>query len=41
MSILAGDFSSEWKDLLDCLASFTLRKSYVTKGGGGRSDIPR
>ncbi len=40
-SILAGDFASEWKDLLDCLQAFTLRKSYITKGGGGRSDIPQ
>ena len=40
-SILAGDFASEWKDLLDCLKAFTLRKGYITKGGGGRSDIPQ
>jgi len=40
-SILAGDFASEWKDLLDCLKAFTLRRSYIIKGGGGRSEIPQ
>ncbi len=39
-SILAGDFPNEWKDLLDCLADFTLKKSWITVGGGGRSPIP-
>jgi hypothetical protein len=28
-AILATDFASEWKDLLDCLKAFTLRKSYI------------
>jgi Restriction endonuclease BglII len=40
-AILAGDFPSEWKDLLDCLDAFSLRRSYIVKGGGGRSDIPQ
>jgi hypothetical protein len=40
-AILAGDFVSEWKDLLDCLKAFTLRQSYIIKGGGGRSEIPQ
>ena len=40
-SILAGDFASEWKDLLGCLKAFSLKKSYIIKGGGGRSEIPQ
>lgn len=39
-SIIAADFPSEWKDLLDCLSAFSLKKSAITIGGGGRSSIP-
>ncbi len=39
-SILAGDFASEWRDLLDCLGDFTLKRSAITVGGGGRSQVP-
>jgi hypothetical protein len=39
-SILAGDFPEQWSDLLGCLRAFTLRKSAITIGGGGRSQIP-
>jgi len=39
-AILAGDFPHEWADLLGCLASFTLKKSAIVIGGGGRSQIP-
>jgi hypothetical protein len=39
-AILAGDFPKQWKDIMGCLRSFTLRKSAITIGGGGRSQIP-
>jgi len=39
--ILASDFPSEWQDLLDCLDQFWLHSSWITVGGGGRSQIPR
>jgi hypothetical protein len=39
-AILAGDFPEQWADLLRCLASFRLKKSAITIGGGGRSQIP-
>ena len=38
--ILASDFPAEWDELLGCLRAFTLRKSAITVGGGGRSQIP-
>jgi hypothetical protein len=39
-AILAGDFPSQWNDLLECLRAFTLRRSWITVGGGGRSEVP-
>ncbi|MBI3822000.1 MAG: restriction endonuclease [Planctomycetes bacterium] len=39
-AILARDFPTEFKDLLDCLDAFTLKKSAVLTPGGGRSPIP-
>ncbi|GIW89885.1 MAG: hypothetical protein KatS3mg109_0317 [Pirellulaceae bacterium] len=39
-AILARDFPSEFADLLDCLATFTLRRSDILTPGGGRSPIP-
>jgi hypothetical protein len=39
-AILATDFFSEFKDLLDCLAAFKLKKSDILTPGGGRSPIP-
>lgn len=39
-SILAGDFPNEFKDILDCLDAFTLKKSAILTPGGGRSPIP-
>ena len=39
-AILAGDFSEQWADLMDCLRTFRLRKSHIIVGGGGRSQIP-
>ena len=40
-AILARDFPHEWRDILECLETFVLKKSYIVKGGGGRSDIPQ
>src|SRR5213593_3945047 len=40
-AILAGDFPTQWADLLGCLKSFCLKKSAITIGGGGRSQIPQ
>lgn len=39
-AILATDFTSEFKDLLDCLAAFKLKKSEILTPGGGLSPIP-
>ena len=39
-AILSGDFPDQWADLLGCLKSFKLKKSAITVGGGGRSQIP-
>lgn len=38
-SILRVDFPAEWKDLMEMLAAFTLRKSHISKGGGRKSDV--
>ncbi len=35
-----ADFPNEWNDLVDCLREFTLRRSWIIVGGGGRSAIP-
>jgi hypothetical protein len=39
-AILARDFPSQFKDILDCLSAFTLKKSAILTPGGGRSPIP-
>jgi hypothetical protein len=39
-AILARDFPTEFTDLLECLDSFTLKKSDILTPGGGRSPIP-
>jgi hypothetical protein len=39
-AILATDFKKQFKDILDCMAAFTLKKSYFAVGGGARSPIP-
>jgi hypothetical protein len=39
-AILAGDFPEQWADILGCLKAFSLRKSAIMVGGGGRSQIP-
>ncbi len=39
VAILSMDFPEEWKDILDVLASFRLKKSWVTDPGGRKSKI--
>jgi hypothetical protein len=39
-AILKTDFPNEFRDLVDCLESFSLKKSAVLTPGGGRSPIP-
>jgi hypothetical protein len=39
-AILATDFPEQFKDILDCLNAFLLKKSYIMTPGGGRSPIP-
>jgi len=38
-AILARDFPTEFKDIVDCLKAFTLKKSDILTPGGGRSPI--
>jgi hypothetical protein len=38
-AILAADYPDEFKDIVDCLGDFTLRKSHILTPGGGRSPI--
>jgi hypothetical protein len=38
-AILASDYPDEFKDIMDCLAGFVLKKSQVLTPGGGRSPI--
>ena len=38
-ALLKTDFPSEWKDILDCLGAFVLKKSQVVAPGGGKTDI--
>lgn len=39
-AILHSDFRNEFDDLMQCLESFTLKKSAILTPGGGRSPIP-
>lgn len=39
-AILARDFPLEFRDIVDCLDAFTLKKSAILTPGGGRSPIP-
>jgi hypothetical protein len=39
-AILASDFPKQFKDILDCMTAFTLKKSYFAVAGGARSPIP-
>jgi len=38
-AILKHDFPKEWKDLTDMLRQFTLRKSWIAKGGGNKTKL--
>jgi hypothetical protein len=38
-AILKNDFPSEWNDLLAMLRAFRLRKSWIMKGGGRKTDL--
>lgn len=40
-AILYSDYPKEWDDIVGCLRSFTLKKSAIIVGGGGRSRIPQ
>lgn len=39
-AILVTDFPDQWADILGCLTAFCLKKSDITVGGGGRSQVP-
>lgn len=39
IAILNGDFPNEWKDLIDLLTAFRLNKSWVSVGGGRKSQV--
>ena len=39
IAILKHDFPREWKDLLELLNKFQLKKSWITEGGGSKSRI--
>lgn len=36
-AILSQDFPAEWNDLLDLLAGFRLKKSWIARGGGNKT----
>lgn len=38
-AILSGDFPQEWADILDLLSGFRLRRSWITSGGGNKSQL--
>lgn len=40
-AILMQDFPLEWKDILEVLSPFRLRKSSIEIGGGNRSDVSK
>jgi len=40
VAILAADYSEQFKDILDCLEAFRLKRSYIMEPGGGRSPVP-
>lgn len=39
IAILNGDFPNEWKDLIDLLTAFRLNKSWISVGGGRKSQV--
>lgn len=38
-AILKGDFPNEWYDIMELLQQFTLCKSWLTEGGGRKSNV--
>lgn len=40
-AILKHDFQSEWDDLIAMLEAFRFKKSWVTKGGGNKSELAK
>ena len=38
-AILSQDFPQEWSDLMDLLCALRLRKSWIVKGGGNKSQL--
>ena len=40
-AILRHDFAPEWGHLLEMLCAFRLRKSWIVKGGGNKSELSR
>ena len=38
-AILSQDFPTEWHDLIDLLTQFRLQKSWITTGGGNKSNV--
>lgn len=38
-AILAGDFPNEWRDIIDTLTGFRLRRSWISVGGGHKSQV--
>ncbi len=38
-AVLARDFPEEWRDIIDVLTLFRLKKSAITVGGGNKSDV--
>ena len=38
-AILASDYPKEWRDILDVLGAFRLRKSWIATGGGSKSKV--
>lgn len=38
-AILKDDFPAEWQDIIDLLTQFRLCKSWVSKGGGNKSQV--
>lgn len=40
-AVLAQDFPNEWKDIVDVLTGFRLKKSAISIGGGNKSNVSK
>ncbi len=38
-AVMAGDRPQEWRDLMDVLSAFRLKKSYIARGGGSKTNL--